>query len=348
MATSKKTPPNTEAGAGEGRPPLILLGTNTCAGNLFSLLNSLDPGYREIITGLFECRFNYLLMAAEGKMALEVLEETKRNFWGKYFLVVEGSVSTAAGGLYNVIGIKNGRPLTALEAVRDLGPGARHVVALGSCAAFGGPYAAAPNPSGSVSVQAVLDRRVINVPGCPVNPEWIVGTLVHLLYYGEPELDGFNRPVLFYGETIHNLCQRRHYFDQGIFAEKPGEPWCMYKIGCKGPVTHADCPVRQWSGEHTSWPVKANTPCIGCTSPEFPEEDMPFFEHLPDVRLPGIRVAADRVGAAAGAATALGIGAHLAASILTGRLPHTFKKGFSGKGTAGALAGALKKLRRKK
>ncbi|MEW5898092.1 MAG: hyaluronate lyase, partial [Bacillota bacterium] len=180
-----------ESGAAEIRPPVIFLGTNTCAGDMFSLLNSLDPGYREMLTGLIDCRYNYLLMAAEGEMALNALEEIAKQFSGRYILVVEGSVPTRSNGLYCVIGYKNGQAVTALQAVRKLGPGARYVVALGTCAAFGGPYAAAPNPSGSVPVQAVLDRPVINVPGCPVHPDWFMGTLVHLLLYGEPELDNF-------------------------------------------------------------------------------------------------------------------------------------------------------------
>ncbi|MCL6639284.1 MAG: hydrogenase small subunit [Firmicutes bacterium] len=328
----KGPPPRPGASVTPFRPPLIWLGCNTCAGDLLSFLDARDPGYQSFITDLFDFRYNYLLMAAEGDLATKVLDGIAADFPGEYFLVVEGTVPTRSNGLYSVIGRRNGRPLTALQAVRELGPRARYVIAAGTCAAFGGPYAAAPNPSGSLPVQAVLDRRVINVPGCPVNPGWMMGTLVHLLRYGEPELDAFNRPRLFYGETIHNLCQRRHYFDSGKFAEKPGEPWCMYRIGCKGPVTYADCPYRQWCGEHVSWPVKANTPCIGCTSPEFPDGVSPFFEHLPDVRLPGIRVTADRVGAAAGAVTALGIGAHLAGNILSGRLGHVFKKGFGGGG----------------
>ncbi|MGQ9498468.1 MAG: hydrogenase small subunit, partial [Desulfotomaculales bacterium] len=130
-----------------------------------------------------------------------------------------------------------------------------------------------------------------------------------------------------------------HYFESGIFAAKPGEPWCMYKIGCKGPVTHADCPVRHWSGEHVNWPVGSNTPCIGCTSPEFPDGVEPFFEHLPDLKMPAIKVAADRVGLVSGVAAALGIGAHLAANILTGRLGNTIRKGFAGVNT-----GVLRKM----
>lgn len=335
-----------ESAFGSARPPLIWLGTNTCAGDMLSFLDSLDPGYQSLITDLIDFRYNYLLMTAEGDMATKELAKTASSFPGEYILIVEGTIPTRSGGLYSVIGWRDGKPLTALQAVRELGPGARYVVAAGTCAAFGGPYAAAPNPSESVSVQALLDRRVINVPGCPINPGWMMGTLTHLLWYGEPELDDFNRPRLFYGETVHNLCQRRHYFDNSMFAEKPGEPWCMYKIGCKGPVTFADCPYRQWCGEHVSWPVKANTPCISCTSPEFPDGSSPFFEHLPDVKLPGIRATADRVGAVAGAATAIGIGAHLAGTVISGRLGQTLKKGFGG--GSGKLAGLVLKLTGKK
>ncbi|NLI92766.1 MAG: hydrogenase small subunit [Peptococcaceae bacterium] len=314
----------------KSRPPVIWLGTNTCAGDMLSLLNSLEPGYQSLITDLIDFRFNYLLGSAEGDTATGVLKAVTEEQRGKYILVIEGTIPTRTNGLYCVVGNRDGKPLTALQAVRELGGGARHVVAAGTCASFGGPYAAAPNPSESVPVQAVLDRKVINVPGCPINPDWMMGTLVHLVQYGEPELDGFNRPKIFYGDTIHDICQRRAYFEDGIFAEKPGDPWCMYKIGCKGPVTYADCPNRQWSGEHLSWPVKANTPCIGCTSPEFPDGDAPFFEHLPDINLPGIKISANRFARLAGAATAFGISIHLIGSILTGRVADTIKKDFSG------------------
>ncbi|MCM1567552.1 MAG: hydrogenase small subunit [Dehalobacter sp. 4CP] len=312
------------------KPLIIWLGTNTCAGDMLSLLNAKDPGYQELISSIAELRFDYLLGASEGSDAINVLDDLQKNHKAAYILVVEGSIPTRSNGLYSVIGYRNGKAWTALQAVRELGAEARYVVAAGTCAAFGGIYAAAPNPSKCVSLQAVLDRKVINVPGCPINPEWMMGTLNHLIQYGEPALDDYSRPKLFYGETIHNLCQRRDYFDNSIFAAKPGEPWCMYKIGCKGPVTYADCPVRQWNGEHLSWPVKANTPCIGCASPEFSDGNVPFFEHLPDVKLPGIKVTANRVGLWTGVVTALGIGAHLMGSILTGRLAETLKKDLPG------------------
>lgn len=309
------------------RAKIIWLMTNSCAGDIISMLNSLHPSYRQIIEEHFTLYYENFIMAGEGEIATGVLEEALNGPAGGYILVVEGAVPVAAEGFYCIIGHRNGKPWTALQAVKELAAKAKHVVAAGTCAAFGGPYAAHPNPISSKPVSAVVPQKVINVPGCPVHPDWIAGTLFHLAAYGEPRLDEHNRPVLYYGETIHDRCERRYYFESGIFARKPGEPWCMYKIGCKGPVTHADCPVRHWCGEHVNWPVGANTPCIGCTSPEFPDGTTPFFEHLPDLQTPLGKVTADRAGLLTGAATVLGIGAHLAANIATGRLAHTLQKG---------------------
>ncbi|MEW5761691.1 MAG: hydrogenase small subunit [Bacillota bacterium] len=327
------------------REKILWLVTNSCLGDTVSFLNSSHPNYRQLIEEFFELCYNNFLSSAEGERAAEILSALAAGPSDAFTLVVEGTVPSAAEGLYCVLGYRRGRPWTALEAVRELAGKARYVVAAGTCAAFGGPYAAHPNPTGSLPVSKVVRRRVINVPGCPVHPDWLAGTLYHLARYGEPRLDEYNRPVLYFGETVHDRCERRHYFESGIFAREPGEPWCMYKIGCKGPVTHADCPVRQWSGEHTSWPVGANTPCIGCTSPEFPDGVAPFFEHLPDIGTPAVKVTANRVGLLTGAATALGIGAHLAANILSGRLAYTIRRGL---GAAKKPASLLQKSHRRK
>jgi hydrogenase small subunit len=319
------------------RAKILWLITNSCAGDIISLLNSLHPSYRQMTEEYFDFGYESFVMAGEGNVAMGVLEEALNGPQGAYILVVEGTIPVAAEGFYCIVGYRNGKPWTALQAAVELAAKAKHVVAAGTCAAFGGPYAAHPNPTGSKPVSAVIPQKVINVPGCPVHPDWIVGTLFHLAEYGQPRLDEYNRPVLYFGETIHDRCQRRYYFESGIFAEKPGEPWCMYKIGCKGPVTRADCPVRQWCGEHLNWPVGANTPCIGCTSPEFPDRMEPFFEHLPGVDLPGVRITTDRAGLIAGAATALGIGAHLVGNIATGRLAHVFQKGNKRRAKAGNI-----------
>ena len=327
------------------RPQILWLTANSCAGGIISLLNSLHPDHRQITEEYFDFPYEGFTMAAEGNLAMQPLEEALQGPADAYILVVEGSIPVAAEGFYCVMGYRNGKPWTALEAVKELAAKARFIVAAGTCAAFGGPSAAEPNPTGARPVSAVIPQKAINVPGCPVHPDWIAGTLFHLAEYGEPELDAHNRPLLFYGETVHDRCERRHCFESGIFAQKPGEPWCMYKIGCKGPVTHADCPVRHWCGEHTNWPVGANTPCIGCTSPQFPDGTAPFFEHLPDIKTPGVKLAADRAGLLTGAATALGIGAHLAANIATGRIGRTLRKGRKQFSPGHALRKMLPKLR---
>lgn len=308
------------------RPKIIWLTTNSCAGDIISLLNARHPNFCQMAQDYFDFRFEPFTMAAEGDLALELLAAALNGAAGEYILVVEGNIPTAAKGRYCVIAHRAGQPWTALEAVQELAAKARHVVAAGTCAAFGGPYAAHPNPTGAKPVSAVIPQKVINVPGCPVHPDWLAGTLYHLVAHGEPELDAYNRPRGYFGATVHDRCPRRADFENGNFASQPGESGCMYRLGCKGPVTHADCPVRQWCGEHTNWPVGANTPCIGCASPEFPDGLSPFFAHLPDFKAPPLRVSADRAGLLTGALTALGIGAHLTANITTGRLARTLQK----------------------
>lgn len=302
-------------------PALIWLEACTCTGNFLSFANSARPFLDEIIFERFRLLFSNTIMAPQGTEAMEILMRAARGEFGRYILVVEGTIPVRDDGRYCIIGTYRGHPLTALEAVRRLAPAAQYIVAAGTCAAFGGPFAAKPNPSGSRPVSAVLgSRRVICVPGCPVHPDWAIGTLTYLSLYGAPKLDSFSRPEMFYGHTIHQLCQRRAFFDQGVFARKPGEEGCMFRIGCKGPVTYADCPRRLWTGNHVNWPVEANTPCIGCTSPEFPEGLDPFFEHIPGVQSPLIYLRSGTVGALVAGATLAGLGVHMGMTIKKRRL----------------------------
>ncbi|MHB8170414.1 MAG: hydrogenase small subunit [Thermincolia bacterium] len=310
-----------EAFQGKQRPPVIWLECMTCTGNFLSFLNSAHPTVKQLLFETVDFHFSNTMMAAEGVQAVSVLDEVAANHQGEYILIVEGTVPLRDNGRYCIIGHRaDGREITALEAVQNLGSKAKYVMAVGSCATFGGPFAARPNPSKSVPVSKVLSGvQVINVSGCPAHPDWTMGTLAHLLLYGIPDLDGYNRPTLFYGDLIHDNCPRRQHFENSIFAKHPGEEGCLYKIGCKGPVTHSDCPTRQWSGEHHSWPVEANTPCIGCTAPEFIDGMTPFFHHLPNVQLPGVTANSNQFGLAVGALTLAGIGAHLTGKIITGR-----------------------------
>lgn len=254
---------------------LVWLELTGCSGNIISLLDGSNPDFRYLISQMTHFIYNNSLSAAEGQNAMEQLFSV---LGSDYILAVEGAVATKDNGLYNIIGRLNGKPVTALDAVKTLGEKAAHVIAIGACATHGGVSAARPNPAGCVSVQSVLNRKVIKLPGCPCHPDWFMGTLAHILLYGEPDLDSRDRPLLFYSTLIHDRCPRRSYFDKGIFAEKLGDKACMFKLGCRGPVTRIDCPIRQWN-QYVNWPIEDDTPCIGCAQFGFPDAMEPFISY---------------------------------------------------------------------
>lgn len=253
----------------------IWLEVTGCSGNIISFLNSENPGLNYILTELVNLTYNNTLMASEGEAAFKIFLDTLNT---EFILLVDGAVSTKENGMYNIVANYNGKPVTALEAVKLAGEKAKYVLAVGTCAAFGGISAARPNPSLSKRVSEVLNREVINLPGCPCHPDWVVGTLAQLTAFGKPQLDSENRPVLFYGTTIHDNCTRRGFFDRRIFAKKFGEEGCMFKLGCRGPVTRTDCPRRKWNG-YVNWPIGDNTNCIGCANSRFPDGMEPFVRY---------------------------------------------------------------------
>lgn len=260
--------------------PVIWLETSDSGDNNIAFMNTTYPYLHQVFSNLINLLYSNTFMAAQGKDALDLLFSSAKKNKGSFTLVVEGAIPTKNNGIYNVVARTPKKALTALEAVTTLGEMAEYVVALGTCASFGGASAAAPNLTGSVGVNKILNREVINVSGCPVNPDWFVSTLAHLLMYGRPELDELGRPALFYEATIHRHCHRRSYFDKKDYAQELGDIECMFSLGCAGPKTGADCPYRQWTN-HVSWPVKVNTPCIGCTNKDFPDGSTPFFVPLP-------------------------------------------------------------------
>lgn len=254
---------------------LIWLELNGCSGNIISLLDGQNPGFSYFVNNMVNYIFDNSLNSSAGQFAMENLFNSQP---GDYILAVEGAVSLTENGTFNIIGSMNERAITGLEAVQYLGERAEYVIAVGDCASYGGVSSARPNPSGGVGVQSVLNRKVINLTGCPCHPEWFLVTLAHILRYGEPILDERNRPLMLYGVTIHDRCNRRSYFDNGIFAQTLGEETCMFNLGCRGPVTQIDCPIRRWNG-HVNWPVDADSVCIGCAQFGFPDEMEPFITY---------------------------------------------------------------------
>ena len=282
--------------------PVIWIQCATCTGCSVSVLNSVSPSIKnvlidEVIPGKHvNLRFHATVMAGAGDAVIEEMKDTSVREKGKYILVVEGAIPTKEKAAdYGSIGEENEEPVSMVERVESLGKDALAVVALGTCAAFGGIAAGAPNPAGCIGVGELFKKQgiatpLVNIPGCPPHPDWFVGTLARVLLLGLPgpeEVDDYGRPKDFYGQLIHENCPRRAYFDEGKFAKKFGDPGCLNELGCKGPVTHADCPLRLWNGG-VNWCIGSGSPCIGCVEPGFPDLLAPFYKKLTEDILPNI------------------------------------------------------------
>ncbi len=263
--------------APDRKPPLIWFEASACSGDSISTLNAVKPGLGQILCSLLDVRYWNALMPDQGDIAIQRLFKTVEA--GDFILAVEGAIATGGNGRYTIPFKQQNYLFTSEELLRWMAPKAKYIITVGTCASFGGPSAARPNPSNSKGVWEIITEPVINVSGCPINPDWLIGTIFHLLLFGFPDVDRYNRPTLFYGQTIHSICQRRSYFDQNTFAQNLGDKECMITLGCMGPVTGADCPYRLWN-DHLNWPVKAGTPCIGCTKSGFPDKSTPFYTPL--------------------------------------------------------------------
>ncbi len=283
--------------------PAVWYQASACSGCAVAALNGVAPNVRDLIVDQIapghhvSLKFQPTIMAGSGTVALDILgaiEEAGE----EYLLVIDGALPTAAGGLFGRAAGRGGES-TMHERALELAEKAGAVVAMGTCAAYGGMHAASPNPSGCVSVmdaltKARIEKPIINVAGCPPHPDWFTGTVGHALLFGWPtadEVDAAGRPKRFFGHLLHDLCQRRGDFEANRFAKSVGEPGCLYELGCKGPWTHADCPEREFNGG-VNWCVKAGSPCHGCVEPFFPDVASPIYRKIGLPELP--RVALDK------------------------------------------------------
>jgi quinone-reactive Ni/Fe-hydrogenase small subunit len=302
------------------RLPIIWLHGAECTGCSESLLRSAHPTIDSLIFDYISLEYHETLMAAAGWQAEENIEHAMKKYKGQYILMVEGGVPLANEGSFMTIGahaktFKN----IAIEASEN----SAAIFAIGTCSAFGGVQAAAPNPTGAVALSEVTHKTVINVPGCPPSEKNIVGSLMHYLLYGNlPALDAYNRPKWAYRLRIHDLCERRGHFDAGEFVEQFGDQgakdgYCLYKVGCKGPYTFNNCSKNKFN-EDTSWPVQVGFGCIGCSEPDFWDTmgtvNEPLKDRLYNTTFGGLGAdtTADKIGVGLLVATGVGIAAHAA------------------------------------
>ena len=252
------------------RPSAIWLSFQECTGCTESLTRSHTPTLEDMIFNMISLDYHETLQAASGYGAEKSREDAMKASYGKYLLLVDGSIPLRDGGVYSTVA---GR--TNLDILQEAAKGAAAIIAVGTCASFGGIPEAKPNPTGAVPVSDIIkDKPIINVSGCPPIPVVITGVLAHYLTFGVlPELDHLNRPKSFYGETIHDRCYRRPFYDQGKFAktfddEGARNGWCLFELGCKGPITHNACATTKWNGG-TSFPIESGHGCLGCSEPHF-------------------------------------------------------------------------------
>lgn len=325
------------------KPPVIWLQGQNCTGCSISFLNSSNPNVAQLVLDILSVRYQPNIMASSGDMAIKVIEDTMKDMKGKYVLIWEGAIPDKEDGLYAAFGEKDGKPMVAKDWITNAADNAAVVVAMGTCATFGGIPRANQAVTGAKGVAFDGTSKggaykgttpVVNVPGCPPNPDWLVGTVVYyLLNKKAPDVDNYGRPKMFYGQIIHDNCERRAAFEAGLYVEKWGDKaaiapsdggtatqnYCLIKKGCKGPVTYSDCPIRRWNGR-TAWPVSAHGICIGCVQPEFYAGLSPLYEKVPSINLFGIQTTADNIAKVLGVATAIGLGAHLVGNFATGRV----------------------------
>jgi hydrogenase small subunit len=275
------------------KPSVVWLHFQECTGCTESLLRTSHPALSDLILDLVSLDYHETLFAAAGHQAEAALQKTMAENAGKYVLVVEGAVPMKDGGIYCMVG---GR--TAIDILNDVAAKAGAIIAIGSCASWGGIPSAEPNPTGATGVPMVLKGKtvrravragaapaadpneredggspapIVTIPGCPANPYNLLGVVLQYVSFGTlPDLDAEGRPKFAYGRTIHEHCARRAHFDAGRFVQQFGDEnhrlgYCLYKMGCKGPVTHANCSTQAFGEVTDCWPIGIGHPCVGCT-----------------------------------------------------------------------------------
>lgn len=320
---------------------LVWLSGAECAGCTISLLNAEEPTIIEAVTGIDGVSINVAYHEVIGYQtgvkvngepvdaeynAIKQFEDIVEGD-DDYLLVVEGAVQDKMGGNFLRIG---GEPF--IHHLEKAAEDALITCAVGACACWGGiPGAPAGQEiTGAKGVQFTDQNKggylgsdytskagypVINIPGCPVSPEWIMPVIVAALLDKLPApekigsfVDQYHRPKDIFGEAVHRECTRRGEYGRGNFAEEYSDKGCLWELGCKGPTAKANCPTEQWNG-HTSYCIESGGPCIACTEPGFPQAYRPFNE--PIESLPSILGFDVGDFAKAGAVvTAAGIGAH--------------------------------------
>lgn len=282
----------------------------SCDGDTVSMTAAGNPSIEDVVLGLIPGvpkvhLYNKVLAYETGEDFLATFRRAAEGDIGPFILVVEGSIPNEqinGEGYWTSFGNdpETGQPIPLNDWLDVLAPKAWAVVAAGTCATYGGIHAMAGNPTGCMGLADYLgwDFRskagipIVNVPGCPIQPENFMETLLWLLYQAAGKnpmipLDDKHRPTWLFGKTVHEGCDRAGYYEQSDFAEDYNSPKCQVKIGCWGPVVNCNVPKRGWMNGIGGCPNVGGI-CIACTMPGFPDRFMPFMDQPPGAALSSV------------------------------------------------------------
>ena len=321
-----------EAAAGSKLYPALWLNGGSCTGCTESMAQATYPDVATVVLDILSMNYMETVMMATGHDADAAIYQTAEAEAGKFVLIYEGTVMEGLEG--NTLRIAD---KTGIQIIDEVAPKAAAVIAVGSCAVDGGWVRANPNPAGGTGMAAYLAKKgiktpVVNLPTCPVNPEWIVAIVIDAIILGQladgsilGKLDAQGRPKFIYGQTIHDNCPRRGHFENGEFVYEFGSAeeamgYCLYPMGCKGPQTQTNCPIVRWNNG-VSWCVESGSPCIGCGNFNWVDNGAPFLGRMRKVGIdadggiePGL------AGAAVGGIVVGALAVHGVGMAATGRL----------------------------
>lgn len=271
-----------------------------CDGDSIAMTSATSPSLEDLLSGCLPglppiVLHNPVLAYENGQDFVQAFDDAADGRLDPFVLVLEGSVPNEeinGDGHWAGMGTdaETGQPILTTTWLDRLAPRAAAVLALGTCAAYGGIPAMRNNPTGAMGLRDYLGWNwvtrlrtpIINLPGCPVAPDNITETLLrialHIANMGPAlELDEQGRPTALFGRTVHEGCNRAGLAESGRLADRHGDGGCLVKLGCKGPVVKCNVPIRGWASGIGGCPNVGGI-CMACTMPGFPDKYMPFVE----------------------------------------------------------------------